>query len=131
MPYIMSSFIFQASRRALLSHLLNTFDDVSRHRNEHTELGTHESDDEKRHIDNLLSAVKAAEEQVRKLEYWSDVREMAASDESKSMMDNEHERDHRWERFHGSESREVVPIEDEKQNAISRYLADKGKGIVR
>src|SRR6266516_5596191 len=100
MPDIMSSFVFQASRRALLTHLLNTFNEASRHRDEHIKLGMQESDDEKRHIDNLLSAEKAADEQVKKLEYWSDIREMAATSES-----NEYDQ---WQRFHSSESKGVV-----------------------
>jgi hypothetical protein len=121
MPDIMSSFVFQASRRALLARLRDTFNDASKHREEHAELGTHENDDEKKHIDNILSAVKAADEQVRRLEYWSDVRDMA---ESKHATD-EHDQ---WQRFHDSESKEIVPTGEESQGIMSRALAVKGKG---
>ncbi|TKA71531.1 hypothetical protein B0A49_06003 [Cryomyces minteri] len=82
MPTIMTSFIFQNSRRQLLTTLLRTFDAASQHRAAHAQRGSPEDDDEKRAIDNLLNAVRAADEQVRRLEYWSDIRDMARRGET-------------------------------------------------
>ncbi|GAB7350026.1 hypothetical protein MBLNU459_g0700t1 [Dothideomycetes sp. NU459] len=76
MPTIMSLCIFQNSRRQLLTLLMSAFDAASRHREEHTKHGEDESADERRRIDNLLRAISAADEQVKKLEYWSDIRRM-------------------------------------------------------
>ncbi|KAK4981359.1 hypothetical protein LTR66_010055 [Elasticomyces elasticus] len=90
MPNIMSLFIFQSSRRQLLATLMHRFDAASRHRHEHTQSERAESDEEKRRIDNLLRAVRVADEEVKRLEYWSDIRSMArhgeilgATDESR------------------------------------------------
>ncbi|KAK3707815.1 hypothetical protein LTR37_011817 [Vermiconidia calcicola] len=85
MQEIMSLFIFQSSRRQLLTDLLNRYDDTSaRQRN----LTQHDHEDDSataqkdhdaaaRHAENLMKAVKAADEQVKRLEYWSDIKSMA------------------------------------------------------
>lgn len=77
MQTIMSLCIFQNSRRQLLTLLMSAFDAASRHREEHAEHGEDESADERRRIDNLLRALSSADEEVKKLEYWSDIRRMA------------------------------------------------------
>jgi hypothetical protein len=46
------------------------------------EQGEPEGDKEERQTDYLLKAVRAADEQVQELEYWSDVRAVAAEGES-------------------------------------------------
>ncbi|KAK6513408.1 hypothetical protein TWF281_005034 [Arthrobotrys megalospora] len=81
-PKIMRSMIFQQSRRQLLQILLDTLNkanDKRRSRNlgnghprEETE--DFDDDDEKRFIDGLGRAVDAGEEEVRKLEFWSDIK---------------------------------------------------------
>ncbi|KAI9709207.1 MAG: hypothetical protein M1812_007730 [Candelaria pacifica] len=76
MPEIMSSFIFQNSRRQILAYLSRTFKETSQHRDEHVERDEPEDEVEKRRSDNLLNAVKAADEQVKRLEYWSDVKDV-------------------------------------------------------
>jgi len=78
----MASFVFQASRRQLLAHLSRKFDAASSHRHQHLERGEPESDKEERQIDYLLKAVRAADDQVQELEFWSDVRAVAAQGES-------------------------------------------------
>ncbi|KAI9813225.1 MAG: hypothetical protein M1827_004167 [Pycnora praestabilis] len=88
MSDIMSSFIFQNSRRQLLAHFLHTFNTASKHRDEHVEKGEPEDDAEKRRTDNLLNTVKSADDQVKRLEYWSDVRDMAQKGESKGGADH-------------------------------------------
>ncbi|KAH0565193.1 hypothetical protein GP486_001409 [Trichoglossum hirsutum] len=77
MPEIMASFVFQASRRQLLAHLSRKFDVASSHRSQHLERGEPEDDAEKRKVDNLLESIHAADEQVKRLEFWSDVKAMA------------------------------------------------------
>ncbi|CZT22301.1 uncharacterized protein RCC_08170 [Ramularia collo-cygni] len=79
MEEIMGMFIFQSSRRQLLGDLISRHDKVHKEQNE-LAAHQHEEDEEKqkahetaaRHASNLLKAVHAADEQVKRLEYWSD-----------------------------------------------------------
>lgn len=80
-------FLFQNSRRQLLALLLKSADDASRHRDEHIERGKPEDEAEKKKIDNLLKAAKAADEQIRGLEFWSDVRHVEENDTRDSIGD--------------------------------------------
>lgn len=75
-PHIMSLFVFQNSRRQLLELLLDEFNAASAHRKKHVSEGKAEGPNEKRRIDNLLNAVQAADQEVKRLEYWSDIRKM-------------------------------------------------------
>lgn len=97
MPEIMSSFIFQNSRRQILAYLSRTFMETSHHRDEHIERGEPEDDVEKRRIDNLLNAVKAADEQVKRLEYWSDVKDVALTGVGKEGSDETPDLHHQWQ----------------------------------
>jgi len=72
----MSLFVFQNSRRQLLEMLLDEFNKASVHRKEHEASGKAEGPNEKQRIDNLLKAVHAADQEVKRLEYWSDIRRM-------------------------------------------------------
>ncbi|KAI9779907.1 MAG: hypothetical protein M1835_004611 [Candelina submexicana] len=103
MPEIMSFFIFQNSRRQMLANLSRTFEETSRHRNEHIERGEPEDEVEKREIDNLLNAVKAADEQVKRLEYWSDAKDVASQGEVTVTSDDSQGWGHQWK---GSVSQE-------------------------
>ncbi|KAF2482810.1 hypothetical protein BDY17DRAFT_166858 [Neohortaea acidophila] len=82
MPEIMNLLVFQSSRRQLLADLLHRFDAAHERRQS---LADHKHDDEeaqKQHgeasqqAENLINAVKAADEQVKRLEYWSDIKSM-------------------------------------------------------
>ncbi len=87
MPEIMSLLIFQASRRQLLSRLLQTFVTASeriKDRIEDTD-GIHQA--EKRRVESLEKAVHAAEDEVKRLEYWSDIKEMATNGETMGAVD--------------------------------------------
>ncbi|KAI9789111.1 MAG: hypothetical protein M1816_006361 [Peltula sp. TS41687] len=87
MPEIMSLFVFQASRRQLVARLQRTFDAASenmKHRSEHED---YSNDAEKRRYESLLRAVKAADEEVKGLEYWSDVKEMVQEGETAGGVD--------------------------------------------
>lgn len=71
-PSIMSMFVFQNSKRQVLEFTKQKAKEAQEHRNQHDAEDRPEGDAESRRIDNLLNAVKAADEQIRGLEYWSD-----------------------------------------------------------
>ncbi|KAI8941136.1 hypothetical protein NX059_002373 [Plenodomus lindquistii] len=75
-PTIMSMLIFQNSRRQLLSTLMDRFESARDHRESHKKENKPEGDAEQRRIDNLLKAVEAADNECKKLEYWSDIRNL-------------------------------------------------------
>ncbi|KAF2875664.1 hypothetical protein BDV95DRAFT_484763 [Massariosphaeria phaeospora] len=79
MPPIMSMLVFQNSRRQLLSTLMNTIDAAREHRKSHETEGNPENAAEERRINNLLKALEAADEECKKLEYWSDIRTLTES----------------------------------------------------
>lgn len=56
--------------------LMEKCDEGARHRAEHEKSGEKEGPQEKRRIDNLMLAISAADQQVKKLEYWSDQRRL-------------------------------------------------------
>ncbi|KAJ3955000.1 hypothetical protein N0V92_008484 [Colletotrichum tropicale] len=74
---IMGIFVFQASRRLLLSHLTKIYD-------EH--VGTDGKEDESGELEerrkHLEAAIKHADEEVKKLSYWSDVKGLAENGEA-------------------------------------------------
>lgn len=84
---IMRMFIFQASRRLLLAHLLKIFNEaieaLEEGKGEDKEVGPHRQ----RKCDHLAKAVKHADEEVKKLEFWSDVKGIADSGASKGAVD--------------------------------------------
>ena len=77
MHEIMSLFVFQASRRSLLSHLMAIYDVTNK------ALDKNSTPDLQRRRDALKEALKHADEEVRKLAYWSDVKQMAERGESR------------------------------------------------
>ncbi|PHH83351.1 hypothetical protein CDD82_1864 [Ophiocordyceps australis] len=84
MHEIMSLFIFQASRRQLLSHLMHKHDELKE------QLGrghgsTTRLEELRRRKEALDSAARHAGEEVRRLAYWSDVKRMAAEGEVKEL----------------------------------------------
>jgi hypothetical protein len=84
---IMGMFIFQASRRLLLTHLIKIFNEASEQQKAEIDNEKNEDSTKKRQYDNLQAAVKHAEEEVRKLEFWSDVKDMAEKGETKGAVD--------------------------------------------
>ncbi|KND89677.1 hypothetical protein TOPH_05588 [Tolypocladium ophioglossoides CBS 100239] len=74
MHEIMSLFIFQASRKQLLSHLMR------KHEQTIEQLGKNDAKDKAELLQRKMAldaAIKHADEEVRKLAYWSDVKQMA------------------------------------------------------
>lgn len=75
----MSLCIFQNSRRYILTMLSEKLTAAEKLRDEHTAHNEEISAQEQQKITNLENAIAAADEQVKRLEYWSDVRDMARS----------------------------------------------------
>lgn len=116
MPDIMSLFVYQSSRRHLLAELLQRFDATTKRKES---LADHTHDDEEtkrkhdvaaRQADNLLKAVNAADDQVKKLEYWSDIKSMAQRGQTLYATDDKHWNQAKWQGLdpgspaHGQES---------------------------
>ncbi|CAM1500789.1 Fc.00g099510.m01.CDS01 [Cosmosporella sp. VM-42] len=83
MHEIMSLFVFQASRRILLSRLMQIYDETTK------QLEKKETPILKERKQSLKDAVKHADEEVRKLAYWSDVKQMAESGDIKDAVDTD------------------------------------------
>ncbi|KAI0601660.1 hypothetical protein F4775DRAFT_408121 [Biscogniauxia sp. FL1348] len=96
MHEIMSIFVFQASRRLLLTRLIQLHDDVV----EEQKRG--KSAETQKRADNLVEAIKHADEEVRRLEYWSDIKGMAESGESGGAVDCNKGWDSSWKGLDGS-----------------------------
>lgn len=77
MSDIMSLLVFQGSRQQLLSILMNKIASAKAHRDEHKARHEPEDEAEGRYIDNMLNAFEAADDHCKRLEYWSDLREMS------------------------------------------------------
>jgi hypothetical protein len=91
MHEIMSLFVFQASRRLLLTRLAHIHDET---------VGLIDAGDGteqlKQKAHNLTAAIKHADEEVRRLEYWSDIKEMVVEGETKGAMEHGEGWDKRW-----------------------------------
>lgn len=86
MHEIMGLFIFQASRRLLLCHLVTKFKEATR------DAEMEPTPAMQNRKDALNAALRHADEEVRKLAYWSDVKHMVASGETKlSLEDDRHQ----------------------------------------
>lgn len=91
MHEIMSLFIFQASRRLLLSHIMAIYEDNNKALEQKDDI---ELRDRKK---ALQSSLAHADEEVRKLAYWSDVKKMAERGESKGAVDDDKGWSEDWE----------------------------------
>ena len=105
---IMSFFVFQASRRALLTTLTKIYDEAlikSKEADEADKAGLQE------HINHIAAAIKHADEEVRRLEYWSDVKAMASAGDSKGAADGDAGWDkHKWQGVDNSAPTEPRPV---------------------
>ena len=119
-PEIMSFFIFQASRRQLLSYLKSAADQASKHRQDvHSDQDNPESTEEQRRADNLIAAAEVSEKQITGLEYWSDRKHIL---ETADQNDNGYPGDN--ERTNTAVSREAQQTRHDNPMAT-----DKIKGI--
>ncbi|KAG8624909.1 hypothetical protein KVT40_006660 [Elsinoe batatas] len=87
MPHIMSLLMFQNSRRDLLKMLMDDLSAASEHREEHKSEDKGEGERESKRITYLLKATEAADKQVKKLEYWSDIRTMVREGKTATAVD--------------------------------------------
>lgn len=119
---IMAQFIFQASRRLLLTHLSRLETEASDRRKQLNEQGTEDDPTETRRIENLHAATESADEEVRRLEYWSDIKEMAYTGDTKGAVDVEQGWDESWAGLDNSGPKDVIsdkerPGESEEVNS--------------
>jgi hypothetical protein len=122
MHEIMRMFIFQASRRLLLTHLLKIF-------NEASEEGDREDADavKKRRLGYLEAAVKHADEEVKKLEFWSDVKDMAEKGHTIGAVDDSKGWDKIWAGLDHSGPNDVIP---DKVHGLEKCGQSEGNGTV-
>lgn len=81
MHEIMSLFVFQASRKILLARLTEVHDSAQRKLKKGDDDGVG-SLELRRRAEHLSAAITHADEEVRRLEYWSDVKAMAQAGKS-------------------------------------------------
>jgi hypothetical protein len=87
MHEIMKTFIFQASRRLLLAHLIKSFDEASDEQKKDVDRAREPDPVKKKRLENLEAALHHADEEVKRLEFWSDVKAMAEKGESTGAVD--------------------------------------------
>jgi hypothetical protein len=90
MPDIMDFFIFQESRRQLLELLMHRFDSATEELTAHEDAGKDDLDPARRRTAHLEAAVKAADDQVKHLQYWSDAQHMTHEGLVKNATDTAH-----------------------------------------
>ncbi|TGJ82227.1 hypothetical protein E0Z10_g6535 [Xylaria hypoxylon] len=81
MHEIMSMFVFQNSRKTLLARLTQLHDDVTSKTRKGKSAETPKAE-------NLAGAIKHADEEVRRLEYWSDIKGIAENGEAVGAVDH-------------------------------------------
>jgi hypothetical protein len=135
MHEIMRIFIFQASRRLLLTHLLNIYNEAS----EEQEKGAKEDADpiKKKRLEHLEAAVKHADEEVKKLEFWSDVKGIAEKGQTVGAVDENKGWDRSWAGLDNSAPKDVISgkkapgmdgYDHSEENGAAASKQDKGKG---
>ncbi|KAI8950743.1 hypothetical protein F4801DRAFT_337081 [Xylaria longipes] len=90
MHEIMSMFIFQTSRKTLLSRLTQLYDDLTSSASKGKSAITSKAE-------NLAEAIKHGDEEVRRLEYWSDIKGMAENGEAVRAVDTGKGWDSGWQ----------------------------------
>ncbi|KAI0972422.1 hypothetical protein F4678DRAFT_60187 [Xylaria arbuscula] len=89
MHEIMSMLVFQTSRKTLLAHLTELHDTTSKANKGKSAKTTK--------TENLAAAIKHADEEVRKLEFWSDIKVMAEKGETVGAVDHQKGWDSSWQ----------------------------------
>ena len=115
MQEIMAGFTFQESRQQLLSYFEEVSDRIKEHREQHKADGKPESEAETMKVNVLVKAIPIAQNHVKDLEYWSDVKKIshnANQDETDSNFENTTSQVH-----HGHNSYEGIEIKGIPDNA--------------
>jgi hypothetical protein len=120
MSEIMSLLVFEGSRQQLLSTLMAKIDSAKAHREEHKARNEPEDEAEGRYIDNMLNAFEAADDHSKRLEYWSDLREMSRKGEI--LGGTKQGWGHVWQHVGTSGRESSAPSDGERQSGD-----DKGK----
>jgi ATP-dependent Lon protease len=105
---IMRMFIFQASRRLLLAHLLKIFNEALDAREQDREAKKEEDPRKLQKLDHLAEAVKHADEEVKKLEFWSDIKVIAESGATKGAVDEAQGWGEKWTGLDRSGPEDVI-----------------------
>lgn len=149
---IMAQFIFQASRRSLLSHLTALFEESSSQSQKEEEKATKDDDKlpdglveveiegkpdrenqdqeaAKRRLKNIENAYHAADKAVKTLEYWSDIKNLAQQGDTKGAVDEDQGWDaERWAGVDNSGPKDVIsdPVvgRDDDLDAVNREDGD-------
>jgi hypothetical protein len=121
---IMSIFVFQASRRVLLSKLAEVYDKAVAEQKKQKEADP-ELD---RRVKHLAAAVEHADEEVRRLEYWSDVKGVAEEGDSKGAVDQKQGWDPSWRGVDKSGPPPPPPPPASKQDTKNGDAGPAGSG---
>lgn len=103
MSDIMSLFIYQSSRRQLLAELMQHLDKSTERKEGLSEHEHLDEESKKQHevavkqASNLGRAVEAADSQVKRLEYWSDIKSMARRGETLHATDSDRWNQTNWQ----------------------------------
>jgi hypothetical protein len=124
MHEIMRIFIFQASRRLLLTHLLKIFNDASEEQKKENQEDVEPA--KKRRLEYLEAAVKHADEEVKKLEFWSDVKSMAEKGQTIGAVDETKGWDESWAGLDNSGPKDV--LSDKKVAGMDDCDHSEGNG---
>lgn len=142
---IMKMFIFQASRKILLAHLHEQYDEAEKSQQNvpvKSEKGKDEEEEENNDVrskrkrrEHLSAALEHADEEVKKLEFWSDVKEMAESGDTKHAVDARKGWEGKeWEGIDNSGPKDVISmpedaeVKDDKEGVEGRDGGGKKEG---
>jgi hypothetical protein len=134
---IMGMFIFQASRRLLLSHLLKIFNEAVDEQKRDADSKKEPDPSKQRRLENLKAALQHADEEVKKLEFWSDIKHMAEKGETKGAVDEFQGWDKTWIGLDHSAPKDVISDRDlpgadncngEEGNGTAMSNSNMGKG---
>ena len=126
---IMDMFIFQASRRLLLAHLLKLFNQASEERDANSNEGKDIDPTKEKRLENLEAALRHADEEVKKLEFWSDVKDMAEKGQTKGAVDESQGWDQSWAGLDTSGPKDV--ISDKKAPGTKDCGKKEGNGTAK
>ncbi|RDL38075.1 Uncharacterized protein BP5553_05508 [Venustampulla echinocandica] len=106
---ILRMFIFQASRKILLAHLHKLYEEAAEELGQHDEEGNDVDSPKQRWLRNLEVALRGADEEVKKLEFWGDVKDLAETGETKGAVDESQGWNSRiWEGIDNSGPKDVL-----------------------
>lgn len=88
-PHIMSLFVFQTSRRQLLTILSDKYDELDELKWKSADERGNTDEDANRRLEDLRNAMRVADSQCKKLEYWSDMKDAVGQGDTLTGVDEE------------------------------------------